>query len=92
MRWRPIKTAPKDGTHIMVWCRGDQNLNPHIATYSSFAIRKSWLVAHSFDVLDDSGNYGRPTHWMSLPKKPRGYKKKPRKGRKMFDDVSGNDE
>lgn len=74
MLWRPIETAPKDGTQLMLWC-------PDRAApmFGSFRVDEGlsgndeplWLD-NSYD--DFSCGYAscplKPTHWMPLPAPP----------------------
>ena len=57
--WRPIETAPKDGTRILVWVEGAES---HEIV--------GWLGDCWFngDVTDFM--FGDPTHWMPLPEPP----------------------
>lgn len=68
-KWRTMRTAPKDGTNILLWTDLEAGLP---------------VVAHWRDTIH-SGEYGRfvwkepaggaiaervPTHWMPLPEPP----------------------
>jgi len=59
-RWRPIETAPKDGTEVLVYCSGF-----YVSSFTS----GSWYDpgAPEFDIL---GTGLEPTHWMPLPAPP----------------------
>ncbi|NML70002.1 hypothetical protein HHL23_09335 [Chryseobacterium sp. RP-3-3] len=64
MNWKPINTAPKDGTRIIV-C--------HWKHYSP--ITASWRTYHpnaegKAQWRDDSGIKTVPTHWDILPEEP----------------------
>ena len=59
MEWKPIETAPKDGTEILVWDKWDRT-----AAYWS-EVDKIWRVAGALE--DDLAT---PTHWMPLPDPP----------------------
>lgn len=69
--WKPIKSAPKDGTEILAW----DGKNIWISAWSenSALARK---VEFDWVVLGSSGpEFGTcatitPTHWMNLPKPP----------------------
>lgn len=77
--WRPIETAPMDGTRVMLW-RG----SPHIGTWAEMVIAEwydgawSWPTdnpsTHGEWSPDDlvNGYYSREgfTHWMPLPATP----------------------
>lgn len=65
--WHPIETAPKDGTHVLLYRR-----NPRAASYDeawwrldTFVNEYEWGGASwSYPTLD------QPTHWMPLPPPP----------------------
>jgi len=64
-QWRPIETAPKDGTWVLVWDIQSEyqdpkwESNPHIAAWRDGRFRIQ---------VDGQSTY--PTHWMSLPFPP----------------------
>lgn len=70
MEWRPIETAPKDGTYLLLG-------NPHgswVAYYckayqSGFKRTNPWfcMMLNRDHIADKSAP---PTHWMPLPKAP----------------------
>lgn len=76
MDWRPIKTAPKDGTAILiyaapdmgvaVWYRGD------VEPGEPNEFEPYWAI---WDGHDHNSAYRRhlmnPTHWMPLPPQPK---------------------
>jgi hypothetical protein len=60
MKWQPIKTAPKDGTAILVYASEEG--------YSGF-----FVVAWEHGVVwryGDDLEPPTPTHWMPLPNPP----------------------
>lgn len=58
-QWRPIKTAPKDGSWVLVW-RAYSTI-PFVARYD----------AEYAAFEDTSGDHVcRATHWMPLPSAP----------------------
>jgi Protein of unknown function (DUF551) len=72
--WRPIHTAPKDGTDVLCWV---VQRDPKPGDEED---RGSWAVMYfdgecgewTFPFGDDCGyvdEYG-PTHWMPLPEPP----------------------
>ena len=63
--WQPIETAPKDGTRVLAFCRGEW----HVMLWEDGA---GWAVRS--DALDGFvGIEGHdPTHWMHLPEPPGG--------------------
>lgn len=59
--WQPIKTAPKDGSHVQLW-RDDIQFTGY---YSGFR-GGSWIInAPGLPVIDPL-----PTHWQPLPPPP----------------------
>lgn len=58
MRWRPIETAPKDGTEILAFC-------PKAGTHCVFWESGYWREKASF-----LGLRNEPTHWIPLPAPP----------------------
>lgn len=61
--WRPIETAPKDETTILVYRPGaDDNYILKIGTDNWGYWCNSW--AHS-------ARHTQPTHWMPLPEPPK---------------------
>lgn len=77
--WKPIKTAPKDGTEIILgwdsasvwivrngwWCDGfDQFEGVYIEDDCGW-----WAYRHSVTQEKLEG-YDSPTHWMPLPEPP----------------------
>lgn len=68
--WRPIDTAPMDGTDILCWCvepefEGEEN--PHTEQRVCFFGQMQedyscWMSHYGYEQ--------RPTHWMPLPKPP----------------------
>lgn len=59
-KWRPIETAPKDGTKVVVYDEGD--------VWIAYWYRTSpqlfgwWAIDHGVN----------PTHWLPLPPPPEG--------------------
>lgn len=72
--WRPIETAPKDGTVIDVWL-GDAD-DSDIAFYCTPGTRRSagWHWKHEkfrpTAGLNILNTWVLPTHWMPLPEPP----------------------
>ncbi len=58
--WKPIGSAPKDGTEILA-----STINGHVQVVWWEAYRSSGEWFHSDD------GYTWPTHWMPLPEPPR---------------------
>lgn len=66
MEWRPIDTAPKDGTAILAWFTGEYP-EPVVVQYYVKSLDFPWGAISSLD-----GEYHRDyiTHWMPLPPPP----------------------
>ncbi|WP_392352975.1 hypothetical protein V8F63_09505 [Brevundimonas sp. LF-1] len=60
VEWRPIETAPRDGTEV-------------IAMIARKRIRLAWYFKPSSRTegwLDENGRSIKPTHWLPLPPEP----------------------
>lgn len=75
--WRPIETAPKDGTSILLWGGQDDNadyVSDEIAAKMSSPARAWWDGDCWLMTLAEAGcvgvEYINPTHWMPLPAQP----------------------
>lgn len=68
--WRPIETAPKDGSLIDLWC-GDYE---RVADAKWDTKRRAWVEwgIDGFDCMEwvRLPDYYKPTHWMPLPEPP----------------------
>lgn len=69
--WRPIETAPKDGTSIIAWCVHRN------APYAKDAVAEGWEgpVIASWTTFNEGGWVwhglcGTFSHWMPLPGPP----------------------
>lgn len=60
MEWRPIESAPKDGTRVLVWRRREQG-------YDHVRMGVDWCKN---GVWQKSRRDMHPTHWMPLPPPP----------------------
>jgi hypothetical protein len=58
--WRPIETAPRDGTLILVYATAGQHGLPELYSLCS------WHEQAGFCICE----LRKPTHWMPLPKPP----------------------
>lgn len=58
--WRPIETAPKDGTLFLVWAPGSEFDLPDMMSLCA------WHPDGGFCVCE----LRYPTHWMPLPAPP----------------------
>lgn len=69
--WQPIETAPKDGTHVLLFWRGGHQISHWRHTQHFQNGRISYDNA---GWADPYGSLGRessgPSHWMPLPDKP----------------------
>ena len=66
MEWRPIETAPMDGTIIDLWSQSGRQADCKWDTSWTF-----WGMG-GFDTMDWVGipEWEKPTHWMPLPDPP----------------------
>lgn len=60
--WKPIETAPKDGTEIIAYCSDSMGGFISVALCILIDMRLTW-VRHGRYVCN-------PTHWMPLPPPP----------------------
>ncbi len=67
MEWRPIETAPKDGTWIIATAGTDDPDFLVAVRWAKFAKAECWhdLCRTSYPTLEFSA-----THWMPLPESP----------------------
>jgi Protein of unknown function (DUF551) len=57
--WQPIETAPRDGTEILLFARGQHDdVYRGVGQWSEHS--NSWFWSFAI----------RPTHWMPLPEPP----------------------
>jgi hypothetical protein len=77
--WRPIESAPRDGTEVLVWCR-DEALIPLVMAYSSREyfekeygdpdyMEAGWYTSYSYPEGFAEVTHN-PTHWQPLPTPP----------------------
>ena len=74
-RWRPIETAPKDGTHILAWFHDDDPMRAHLGEHQSGHSLAAWTDHNGGGWM--SNRLGEATHWMPLPPPPSAEKEKP---------------
>lgn len=80
MGWQPIKTAPKDGTSILVcggtfchdndgsWTADEWPINTPTVAHWSKANGGAWWLGYGHSYNDEM--WGKPTYWMPLPEPP----------------------
>ena len=66
-KWRPINTAPKDGTWILLLGESGYVNRPYRAHVGCWG-NDRWYQSEGCSFEDDGEP---PTHWMSLPEPPR---------------------
>lgn len=69
--WRPIETAPKDGTRLLLFYSGNLH-NPTKSQFIDVGFYSQWAddAWDGWWELETGGNRIFPTHWMSLPLAP----------------------
>lgn len=65
MTWRPIKSAPRDGTAFLAYQEG---IEPPTMAVCYISIDRTLCYAATTDIVDE-GEF-EPTHWMPLPDPP----------------------
>lgn len=69
--WRPIATAPKDGTRVLIW---GPNSDTVVCYCNEWAHEPKWqpaaVEASGAQGYPDVTIRGEPTHWMPLPDTP----------------------
>jgi hypothetical protein len=66
--WQPIKTAPKDGTKVLLIFGNEVDDEPS-AALAMWDANDGWLDSFSGRSVTD-GFFTDPTHWMPLPPPP----------------------
>lgn len=71
--WQPIETAPKDGTHILLYVPADSADHAPEAMVTGFwyALYSEWDLVMAWGYEAESQVYGEPSHWTPLPPPPR---------------------
>ena len=82
-QWRPIESAPRDGTPFLAWypkhCVDDDGESSGeviggacamVACTQGLWEEPDWLDAHGSYYMDDWCFAEEPTHWMPLPSAP----------------------
>ena len=68
MIWRPIETAPKDGTRILAYGKGPYG---HVEWFTSqWDKSQSCWVSEPNEATEYNYEDCHPTHWMPLPPPP----------------------
>lgn len=60
--WQPIETAPKDGEHVLI-CAGKNVALVYWDDDFTWVSAEDNLMAHIV--------HSNPTHWMSIPQRPK---------------------
>lgn len=69
--WEPIETAPKDGTHVLIYQTDVLAPNHYVAAYDDeWGNGEGWWVVCDGKVPDLPLRGPQPTHWMRLPDPP----------------------
>lgn len=69
--WRPIETAPKDGSVVLLWEKGSELIydsNSEIA--AGYCRYDGHWTTGQYDFWCDEIECCKPTHWMPLPEPP----------------------
>ena len=62
--WKPIESAPRDGTPVLVWLK-KTSLGSHVHAAMLRPKGKPSTIGHHFQF-----DVGEPTHWMPIPDPP----------------------
>jgi hypothetical protein len=65
--WRPIETAPNDGTQFLAW---DESYGDEVYVTGWSTVWAGWFSDQYEDRWQDRPIIERPTHWMPLPAPP----------------------
>lgn len=72
--WRPIETAPKDGSTVLVWFSDLYNGTADLARWDNDQYarkpRPYWTGNRERILGTVAYRQGKPTHWMPLPEPP----------------------
>lgn len=76
MQWQPIETAPKDGTHILIYTVDHPGPvpardMPARVTAFWYAPYGEWHLVMAWGYEAENQVYGVPTHWQPLPDPPK---------------------
>lgn len=68
-QWRPVETAPKDGSHVFLWFPPNrEDAGAVCGGYFDAIFDQVWMLTHGRGAIDQ--RVRRPTHWMPLPEGP----------------------
>ena len=72
--WKPIETAPKDATRILVCKANDADGKPIDEAFGLFVQRAAWWEGEGWVVycslVREPTCFFEPTHWMEIPPPP----------------------
>jgi hypothetical protein len=63
-RWKPIETAPKDGTALLLGYLPNERIDRHVYEGRWDDFQRTWASVNGFLI------HGAATHWMPLPPPP----------------------
>lgn len=66
MEWRPIETAPKDGTFVLGYAWECVDVQ-----YNDNGMRVTWFERGSWQGFPWASQGMKPTHWQPLPAPPK---------------------
>lgn len=70
--WQPIETAPKDGSHVLLWCEHMEGIRYVVAKYITPSGRDHGWGPFCWGADGEREIAERvPTHWMPLPSPPK---------------------
>ena len=69
MEWRPIETAPRDGTRIDIWGTNPDGSGCRVANVCWGPVA-DWMGRERADWQHYHVDAFTPTHWMPLPSPP----------------------
>ena len=64
--WQPMETAPRDGTHVLVYSESHGIQKSH---YDDFF--KRWMIYQTAEYDNEFGELEGVTHWQPLPEPPK---------------------
>lgn len=71
--WRPIESAPKDGTYILVCDKYDRHVARWTKSYCCAKEPDAWCIGYTLDEYNSLQTV-EPTHWMPLQDFPESIK------------------